>query len=123
MKFRCFDIATMITDQVSIGLAPDYHEDPEMKSLFESRCGIIDRISDRFGTKEISVDVDDVIQEITIRIDCDAFDIDDSHDEFYDLARSCRRIVVRKSKIVEDGVSLDFVLNGFWVYSRGGGNE
>lgn len=113
--FRCYDAATVITDEATRRFSPSKRESAILKKVFKEHCGIIDRLATRFGGSKAEIEIDENTTDIIIKLDCIDPEIQDSRDEFYKLVGSAKTAFFEPSKCIEDGVVIGFVLDGFWV--------
>lgn len=70
---------------------------------------IMNSISNKYNGEINNVVTNDGSSDVIVNIECDAFDIGDANDEFFDLLRMCEKFSIRKSSKIEDGLSMNFV--------------
>lgn len=114
---KCFDVATMVTDEATEQFGSLVREDREKKNFLKYCCSVIDDISERFNGVAFEVDVDDETTDITISLTCSEFELG-VDDRFYELLKSAKSFGVKVSEDDAECIKLDFVFGGIWVASR-----
>lgn len=111
---KCYDIATLVTNEATEQFGSSVHEDPLKKARLQSFCNTLDDAISRFGGTSMKVEVDDVTMDITITAIFDTFEVDDPRDSFHDLFRRSKRVTIQPDEDSDDMIQIAFLMDGIW---------
>lgn len=112
---KCYDIATMLTDEFTEKNRLTYKEDAEKKRDFEVTCGFADQFNKKFECTEMTVDVTDsgnlIISFVSMYIE-GYFDLGRKHDEFHELMTRAKQMSIKAKD--EENFIISYVFDGIW---------
>lgn len=108
---KCFDVVTMLTDEVKEHLGNPVIENVDKKNELQKSCEMIDVVAQQFGGFSYDVEVNEQTMEISISFVCEEFETSVGS-EFCDLLGRAKKERFRVSG--EDRIELTFVFNGIW---------
>ena len=111
---KCFDVATLVTDEATKQFGSLVFEDASKKAKLEEFCEILDDVLLRFDGMSMKVSVDDETTEITVAVICDSFEVDDSKDKFHELFRRSNLVLLQADEDSDEMIQISFLMDGIW---------
>lgn len=111
---KCFDVATLVTDEATDQFGSLVFEDPSKKARLKEFCESLDDVLLRFNGTSMNVSVDDETTEITISAVCDPFEVNDPKDKFHDMFRRSKRVTIQPDEDSDDMIQISFLMDGIW---------
>jgi len=113
-KITCWEVASIVIDEVTSGIKGKYVECDAAKRKVEQLCSCVDEVCRDFDAKSFAVDVDTSTMEIIVDMECEDFEAKHG-DSLFVLTGSARRFSIRVSDEDSECVKVRFVFEGIWV--------
>lgn len=111
-RVKCFDVVSMVTEEATRQFAPLWKENEECLDILKQYCKAIDSLAKEFDGISYDVSVDDIEMTISIKLECQDFEVGSKSHVFCQLAE--RAVSLGFTAADNGNLFVEFVFPSIW---------